>query len=247
MTFTNFHSSIRIRLIMMFFTTMATMSVLPYLMIFFSTKLGTNVTGIMFLCVIFSIVIGSIAGGFFSDKYGRKKIVLLGESFVFIGFVAVAISNSPWFDLPYVSFILLVFIHLFTGFVTPAYQALIIDASNIENRKAIYTTSYWLNSLATAIGGMIGGFLFKDFYFYLFLFVAFVTLCSVIITFFFIEETFHMKTVTSIKQPITRNQNVQPIFQIISKDKVFTAFAIASPFDCFSGRTVNQCHWNTIK
>ncbi|MFA1820325.1 MFS transporter [Virgibacillus oceani] len=185
-----FHPVIRIRLFLQFLTTIGTMSVIPFLIIFFSDQLGTFITGFLFLGVMFANVIGSVIGGFISDRIGRKSVILLSESIVCLGFLGAAFVNSPWYTLPFITFVLFVFIQFATGAATPVYQALIIDVSQPENRKIIYTYSYWLRNMAAAIGSMIGAFLFFDYHFQLFIGVTICTLVSLTITFFFIKETY---------------------------------------------------------
>ncbi|SET64981.1 MFS transporter, DHA1 family, multidrug resistance protein B [Oceanobacillus limi] len=185
-----FHPVIRIRMILQFITTLATMSVLPFLIIFFSEQLGTFITGFLFICVMGANILGSFVGGYISDRIGRKKVIVLGEFIVCISFVGAALVNSPWYTYPYITFLLFIMIQFSTGATTPVYQALIIDVSNPDNRKSIYTYVYWLRNMATANGSMIGAFLFYDYHFYLFLGVAMCTLFSLVITYIYIEETY---------------------------------------------------------
>ena len=185
-----FHPIIRIRLFLQFLTTMGTMAVIPFLIIFFSEQLGTFITGFLFLGVMFANIAGSALGGFISDRIGRKSVILLAESIVCLGFSGAAFVNSPWHTLPYVTFLLFIFIQFSTGAATPVYQALILDVTWPKERKVIYTYAYWLRNMAAAIGSMIGAFLFLKYHFHLFIGVAVCTLISIIITFFFIEETY---------------------------------------------------------
>ncbi|MCR6109134.1 MFS transporter [Bacillus sp. A301a_S52] len=181
--------AIQIRLCLQFLTTIGTMSVLPYIIVYFSSMLGRVTTGMMFIGVMIASVIGTLCGGFWADKVGRKKVILLAESVVAVGFLAVAFVNSAWLTLPYITFVLYLFIQFSTGAAEPVYQALIIDASTPGERRTIYTLSYWLRNLATAIGGIAGAFLFANHHFYLFLGVASCTCVSIIVTASCIRET----------------------------------------------------------
>ncbi|MDQ0271446.1 MFS transporter [Cytobacillus purgationiresistens] len=216
MSFTNFHPTIKIRLFLVFLTSLSTMAVMPYLIIYFSLQIGTFITGFLFFAVMAANVLGSVFAGYLSDQFGRKGIILWSEFIVFIGFLGAALVNSSWITSPYITFILFVFIQFSTGALTPVYQALIIDVSKPEERKSLYTYSYWLRNVGIAIGSMIGAFLFFDYLFYLLLGVALCTLFSIVITFFFIEETYTP----------TQQDTIQPTsstFQmILNYKKVFT-------------------------
>lgn len=237
MEFLQFNRNIKIRFFLQFFTTIASMAITPYLVIYFENRLGTVTTGLMFLGVIFSSMVGSIIGGYYSDRLGRKSIILLSEAFISIGYLSVAMVNSPWVNSPYITFILLLIIYFFSGMVNPAYQALIIDVSTPNNRKEIYTFSYWLNNLGIAIGGIIGAFLFKEYLFILLIGASLINLLSFLITLFFINETYIPNTVAKTIKPTVQmsksslNKSIKPIVQNFIKvlrNKKFAALAIAN-------------------
>ncbi|WP_070120914.1 MFS transporter [Bacillus marinisedimentorum] len=231
MSFFSFNSTVRIRLVLQFITTMATMSVTPYLVIYFSNNLGAVVTGFMFLGVMAASIVGTIIGGFVSDHIGRKKVIVLAEALVSMGFVGAALANSPFTNLPYVTFLLFLMIHFSTGAAEPAYQALIIDVSNKENRRSIYTFSYWFRNLAIALGGMLGAFLFDDFIFFLFLGVALTTLISLFVTIFFIEETFRIVPGKRLKEQEGELANRLSMFKSykhVLKHKAFRALVFGN-------------------
>lgn len=236
MKFWDLNKNIKIRLFLQFFGTIATASVIPYLVVYFENRLGVIITGFMFFGVIAVTIVGSIIGGYYSDRLGRKQIILLSELIIFASYLVVAMINSPWANYPYISFILILIISFFSGMVNPAYQALIIDASTADNRKYIYTFSYWLNNLGIAIGGIIGAFLFKEYIFALFLGVSFINLISFFITLFFITETYKPNPVSRTSdETLKKNSNssltsMLSSFLNILKNKKFTALIIANIF-----------------
>ncbi|KZE52285.1 arabinose ABC transporter permease [Brevibacillus parabrevis] len=185
-----FDRTIRIRMVLQFVTNLTVMSVMPYLIVFFSSQLGTAVTGMMFIAVMAASILGTFAGGYAADRIGRKKVIVTCEAIILAGFSAVAWVNAPGYQLPYATFGLFVLIQLCSGAAGPVYQALIIDVSRPDNRRAIFTALYWINNLAGAAGGMIGAFLFKGHHFWLFVGVAGSTAISLLITILFIGETY---------------------------------------------------------
>lgn len=232
MNFRTFSRTIRIRIALQFITVMGNTTVMPYLIIFFAGKLGTFVTGFMFLGVATASVIGTIIGGFISDRKGRKNVIVMSESVVFLCFIGVAIMNSPWFDLAYVTFILFVIIYFFSSMAGPAYSAIIIDESSPDNRKAVYTFSFWSNNLAFAVGGVVGGFLFEDYHFFLFLSVAMITLLTLLITIVYIQDSYvSRQSETAISLTKLNSHSLLEGFQSyqeVINDKRFFAFAVAN-------------------
>jgi DHA1 family multidrug resistance protein B-like MFS transporter len=229
MNFFSFHHTIQIRLILQFISSLTLMSVTPFLIVYFSSKVGSVETGFMLMSVIIVSIVGGLLGGMLSDRNGRKKGVLISEAILFGGFSTAACFNSPWIDAPYITFVLFLIIHFFTGVVSPSYQAMIVDISKPEERKSIYALSYWMMNFAAAIGGIIGAFLFKEHRFELFLAIAMTMFISFFVTWFFIKETHVNREPFQPKQE--RNKSRKGFFRHYSevfKDKKFVAFSIAT-------------------
>ncbi|TFB15027.1 MFS transporter [Filobacillus milosensis] len=227
MKFNSFDRTIQIRLWLMFISTTSTMSVLPYLIIYFSKQVGSLMTGILFLIVMISNVLGSVLGGYVSDKTGRKKVILLSELIIFVGYIGVALTNSTWGVYPYVTFLFFILIQFSHGLGNPVYQALIIDMSDPAERKFIYTYSYWLRNIGVAIGSMVGALLFFDYLFYLFLGVAVTTLFTFFITCLFIRETY-VPVQKSNSQKGRRSFQMIRSYTNIMSHRIFMIFSMAS-------------------
>lgn len=221
----NLHPAIRIRLLLQFISSISTMAILPYIIIYFAEEVGKAVTGVLFLCVMLASVLGSLLGGFTSDRVGRRKVILLAELFVFIGYLGAAVANTSVGAYPYITFLFFMIIQFSTGVVNPAYQALIIDVSSPEERKIIYTYAYWVRNLGIAIGSMVGAFFFFSHLVLLLLSAALVSLLSILMTKVFIKETY---------QPNVQRQKSSQTIQVykeylnILKHKFFIIFILAS-------------------
>lgn len=99
----------------------------------------------------------SLIGGYISDRFSRKRILLLTSTLSTLMFLFMTLSLYPkdkiiWlFAIAYIGFI------ISSSLGRPAMQAIIIDSTTPENRKAIYTVDYWLMNLAMALGAALGG------------------------------------------------------------------------------------------
>lgn len=122
------HPNIQIRLAVEFLTTLATMAVLPFMAIYFAGKIGETVVGFMLIVIVLAGVTGGFVGGFFSDKLGRKKMMIIADAVTCLMFLCIAFVNSPWVDLPYVTFLLFVVTMFASGIMAPVARAMMIAA-----------------------------------------------------------------------------------------------------------------------
>ncbi|MGD7024905.1 MFS transporter [Rossellomorea vietnamensis] len=221
------HPNIRLRLIMQFLGGLVSMAVIPFLAIYFAEKIGAAVTGILLVLIVICGVAGGFIGGHISDKIGRRKIMIYAEMGVLLSYLLISLCNSPWFDLPYVSAGLFIINMFCGGLFQPAAQAMIIDVTDTGSRKLVFTISYWLGNLASAIGGIFGAFLFKDYLFQLFIGVSAISLLSVLVTVFFISETY---TPSSSSEPAKKTAPASMFrdYAAVVKDKLFLFYIIGA-------------------
>lgn len=230
MKFRELHPNVRLRILVQFLSALAATSIIPFLAIYFAKTIGETLTGIFYIVVIISGVIGGLIGGHLSDQIGRKKLMVLSEMMILLTYIAITLVNSPWIESPYATIAIFIVNMFFGGLFIPAAQAMIIDVSTIENRKYIYSLSYWANNLAMAIGGMVGAFLFAYYKFELFTFVSTVTAISFITTVFFIKETFTPARALPPDQLLKKNHTILHTYTEVFKDKVFLLYITASIF-----------------
>ncbi|WP_246288680.1 MFS transporter [Bacillus haikouensis] len=227
------HPNIKLRLGMQFLGGLVSMAVIPFLAIYFAQKIGAAETGVILILIVISGVIGGFIGGHVSDKIGRRNIMIYSEIGVLITYLFIAFCNSPWFDLPYVSAAFFVLNMFAGGMFQPAAQAMIIDVTDSESRKLVFTISYWLGNLATAIGGIMGAFLFKTYLFELFIGISGISLLSVLMTIFFISETYtpeQTSSESSSEQPKSSPLEIVQSYTAVLKDKLFMFYIVGAVF-----------------
>jgi MFS transporter, DHA1 family, multidrug resistance protein B len=228
MIYFSFHRNIQLRLALQFLTTLASSAVIPFLAIFFSNQVGEFATGLMYIGVILSGITGALLGGRRTDRIGRKNTILLCEGMIGIGYLLAGLSNLIFSLSPYANFVIFILILFFTGMAGPAYGAVIIDASTKENRKAVYTVSYWLNNLAVAAGGLTGAVLFKTYKYEMFLGISIVAFLSWIITKKWLQDIHISAKETPITTEVTKNGFKN--YKEILSNKRFIFFTIAGLF-----------------
>ncbi|MGG1519771.1 MFS transporter [Paenibacillus oryzisoli] len=189
MTFFQFHPNVRLRIALSFLTNVLSNMILPFMSIYIARTLGTAIAG---SATTISIAVGLLAatiGGHYADRLGRKKMMLLGEGVALLAYVIMTFANSPLWHSAALTLLMTVISSASWGLSKPAVEAMLIDVSTPDTRKAIYRINYWSNNLAISFAGLIGGFFFSKYLFELLLAASGMSLVAFIITTIFMSET----------------------------------------------------------
>ncbi|MES9798334.1 MFS transporter [Bacillus toyonensis] len=175
MSWREFEQNIKVRLITSFFNRAVTSAVMPFMALFFSQEINKVWAGLFLILTVILSFFSNLIGGYISDRFQRKKILLLTSFSSTLMFLFMTLSLFPtnkiiWlFAIAYVGFIIT------SSLGRPSMQAIIIDSTTPENRKAVYTIDYWLMNLSMAIGAALGGFLYIHHQKELFILLTFVS------------------------------------------------------------------------
>jgi len=162
MTWKDYPQNIRVRLITSFFNRAVSSAVMPFMALFFAQEMSKVWAG---LFLVFTVIVSffvNLIGGYISDRFPRKRVLVLTSSLSALLFLFMAISLIPsenmiWlFACAYVAFVVT------SSLGRPAMHAIIIDSTTPENRKAVYAIDYWLVNLSMAIGAALGGLLYVN-------------------------------------------------------------------------------------
>mgnify|MGYP005606445325 CR=1 FL=1 len=211
----SFNRTIRIRLLLNFFAVLMSAMVMPYTIVYFSTKIGLSLTTTMIFIIGCISIIGYLIGGRLADNIGRKSVIIASEVLAGIGFIIISYFDMLSIFYAFPILLSFSFIYFFQSLANPAYGALIIDVSDEDNRKTIYTYFMWLSSVAFAIGSLIGGFFFEVYSSILFAFVGITSLISALCSYFYINEE------KEVKESNTPSNSIETT----SKLKFFSIFS----------------------
>ena len=169
MNWKDYPQNIKVRLITSFFNRAVSSAVMPFMALFFAQEMSKVWAG---LFLVFTVIISffiNLIGGYISDRFRRKSVLVTTSSLSAVMFLLMTISLFPinnviWlFAISYVAFVMT------SSLGRPAMHAIIIDSTTPENRKAVYAIEYWLVNLSMAIGAALGGLLYVNHQFELFI------------------------------------------------------------------------------
>ncbi len=190
MHFRDFHKNVKIRILVMFAFGMVQATTMPFMAIYFARNFGEIITGELLAIAVLASMISGAVGGYYADRIGRRKIMIWSELVFLIAYLCMAISNSPWFNAPFVTFLAFMVTNVCWGVYGPADEAMLLDVTTSEARPLMYSIFYWLHNLTMAVGASIGAVLFESYRFELFGSMAIVILGTLLTTMLFIEETY---------------------------------------------------------
>lgn len=228
-TFRSLHPNLKIRLFDSFLNMLLGNMLWPFMTIYFAAQFGPKLAGLLLIVNILIGLLANFYGGYLSDKYGRRKILLLGEAVGFGAFAMMALANSPLWESPEATFAAMVIKSVCWGLIGPANEAMLIDVSTSENRKFLFSLQYWAANLSLVLGGVVGGFFFESYRFELFTAVSLGTLVSFLLVFFFITETYTpAPEAKGSKAGVLREMAAN--YKLVFQDKPFIIFILASVF-----------------
>jgi MFS family permease len=199
----------------------------PYL----KNELGASVTIIGFLSMIQTAenLMFQLPGGYLSDKYGRKKIIVFGTALRTLSPIIYFFAPSWEWIIPAV---------IFNGMASlymPAFNAIIADSLPEKRRGAGYGAYNMITSIPRSFSPILGGIV-MDKYGYrtgLRIFLVFQFAVSVIMTLVrlrMLEETVEVKTKVKVERP-----SVNTLKEFPRSIKIMMVVAIIGSF---SGRIV---------
>ncbi len=133
------------------------MFVFPFLTLFLTERLGwlpARAGNFMFLASL-AYIPGTLIGGRFADRFGRKSVMLVAQALAGLAFLPCGFLGDselvPWLILASL---------FFDGVTDPARTAMQMDLTRPDNRQAAFSLLYLGHNLGFAFGPIIAGFLF---------------------------------------------------------------------------------------
>ncbi|MFD3449311.1 MDR family MFS transporter [Microbacteriaceae bacterium 4G12] len=162
MRWKDFQQNIKVRLITSFFNRAVSSAVMPFMALFFAHEINKVWAGLFLISTVIISFFSSLIGGYISDRFQRKKILIVTSSLSTFMFFLMTISLFPKDKLIWLFSAAYIVFTIVSSLGRPSMQAIIMDSTTPENRKAVYTVDYWLLNLSMAIGAALGGLLYTN-------------------------------------------------------------------------------------
>lgn len=241
MKYADLHPNIRIRIITDFFTDLTQKSIIPFMAIYLSVQIGAGSAGVLLTVNIVASMIVGLWAGYWSDRIGRKKLMVIAQILQVVALLCLAIANSPWMDSIIVTCLMFLLSSLSSGITVPIANAMIVDVSSEHERHYVYGLQYWTTNVAVTFGALMGGLFFESFRFLLFSLVCLESMATLFILVFMIQETMDKRVYNTTGQskdsdpsnrlmeanaPIQRN--ILKTYWAVFQDKRFMIFFTAT-------------------
>ncbi len=190
----------------------------PFFSLYITQKFNVGMTQAGFILGIFSLfgLIGSMVGGALTDKFGRKRLIMIGLIISAFSMLTLGLVETMAVLYP-----LAVFIGLFSHMAGPAHNAMIADLLPENKRTEGFGVLRVAGNLSWIIGPTIGGLVAARSFFALFVIDAVISCLVAVIVFKFIPET---KPETS---PVKRGESMLQTlagYRLVLRDYAFMAF-----------------------
>jgi MFS family permease len=169
-----------------FIDMIGTFLLFPFFSRYIIHHFGVGMFEVGFLMSIFSVgnIIGGTIGGALADKYGRRKMILIGLIVSGIGSILMGLVNNL-----NIFYLLAGFLGLIGNFGGPARQAMVADLLPKEKQAEGFGVLRVAFNLSAVIGPILGGFLASRSYMLLFILDAVSSIITAVIVYVVIPET----------------------------------------------------------
>ncbi|HLO14901.1 MAG TPA: MFS transporter [Anaerolineales bacterium] len=194
----------------------------PFFALYITQKFGVGMTQAGILLGMSSLfgLIGGMAGGALTDKFGRKQLILFGLVFSAVSTLTFGMVTKISLLYP-----LVIVVGLLSNIAHPAHDAMIADILPERKRQEGFGILRVVSNFAWIIGPTIGGFLASINFFYLFVIDSVVSCIVAVIIYRLIPETkpephAHEKSESFLKTVVG--------YRLALRDTAFMSFIVAN-------------------
>ncbi|RLQ94657.1 MDR family MFS transporter [Falsibacillus albus] len=205
----------------------------PFLTIYFTEAFGKEKAGILLIGSQVFSVLANLLGGYYADRYGRKKMMVLSAFGQGVAFLVFGFANSPWLESATLGFICFTFAGMCGSVYWPASQAMVADVVDEKERSNVFAVFYTSINIAVVLGPMLGGIFYVHYRFQLLAVSGLVCMLLAFMLFKWTRETAPLLVNNDGAEAIQKLKwhealwNQVKDYRVIIRDKTFLLFIIA--------------------
>ena len=193
--------------------------VFPLLTLILTRKANLLESQVGFIITITSVlqIPCILLGGKLADRIGRKTVLCFTQSIAAILYIFWGVVNDINLLVP-----ILILASCFYVISMPAYDALVGDITDSNNRRETYSLLYIGLNIGITIGPILGGFLFEKYIQTIFIFDGITSLISVCLILFFVKS----KKPKAVLSKSLKPEKSISVFSILKKTPIIVYFAL---------------------
>ncbi len=194
----------------------------PMLTLIMSQRLGFKASEIAFYFVASSLIMipANLVGGKIADKLNKKNIIVYCDIVSIICYILCGVI-----PLSMATIVLMVIAGIFQSIEGPAYNSLSADLTTVSDREKVYSLGYMCMNLGMILAPTLGGLLFNNFVWLMFILNGVSIAISTLMIFFLIKDITPVED-NSEEAEYQNKKSGESIFKILMKNKGILLFVI---------------------
>jgi predicted MFS family arabinose efflux permease len=195
----------------------------PFFSLYVTQRFGVGMTqaGILLGLNSFFALAGSTVGGAFTDKFGRRGLIIFGLLFSALSSLSLGLVNNIQMLYP-----LIVFVGLLASIAHPAHEAMLADILPEEKRQEGYGILRVVFNYSWIFGTAMGGFIAARSFFALFVIDAVVSCLAAMILWRLLPETKPAKK-DQAEHPEESFWQTLKGYRVVLRDLAFMGFVVS--------------------
>jgi MFS family permease len=221
-TYTEFPSLFWIIVATFFIDTIGNTLLFPFFALYITQKFGVGMTqaGVLLGLSSFFGLVGSVVGGALTDRFGRRRMILVGLS--------CSALSSLFFGLAWdikILYVLIILVGLLSRIANPAYDAMLADILPKPKQQEGFGITRVTFNFAWIFGTALGGLIATRSFLALFLIDAFLSTMLMMVLYFYLPET----QPQSPAEEKSREPFVRTIagYRFVLRDLAYMVFSLA--------------------
>lgn len=99
----NLHPNIRKRIQIEFLSRLGSSLIFPFMSIYLFHAYNAQITGVLMMINIIISFLAGIYGGYLTDVFGRRRLLLFGEFIKLLASIGIVCANLPVYHFPWLT------------------------------------------------------------------------------------------------------------------------------------------------